>query len=306
MITKVFVDGEHGTTGLKILEKLQHVQNIEIISLPYAERHNLAARQAASQAADLVVLCLPDQAAKEAAAYIQQHSNARVIDASTAHRTHKDWVYGFPELNLQQSSKIKNARYVSNPGCYATGAIALLRPILDKQIISPQSSIIINAISGYTGGGKQLIQEMQQDNSYHHFSYALNSLHKHIPEIMQHSNLQKLPIFMPSVGYFPQGMGVFIPIRPDQLTKSLDIQQIYEIYKEHYIDSERVKVIHFSESLAMERFYPEESMDEDGLKIYLFSPPKQDYYILAAQLDNLGKGAAGAAVQNLKLMLSID
>ena len=227
MKPQIFIDGEHGTTGLQIRERLANREDIEILSLAVEDRRDDTKRQSMLGACDFAILCLPDDAAREAVTMIEGSGNdrCRIIDTSTAHRTAENWVFGFAELDRAQKSKIQSATRLSNPGCYSTGAIALIRPLIDAGIMQNDAALSINAVSGYTGGGKNLIAQMEDSSRDDHIEtafhlYALSLNHKHLPEIMSRSGLTKKPIFSPSVGRFRQGMLVCIPVHLEQLTET--------------------------------------------------------------------------------------
>ena len=305
----IFIDGEHGTTGLQIRERLAGRRDLEVISLAHEDRHDVEKRKDMLSNCDVAILCLPDDAAREAVSIVDANinSNCRIIDTSTAHRTHADWTFGFAELNAGQTSLIKKSNRVSNPGCYSTGAIALIKPLIDAAIMATNFPLTINAVSGYTGGGKQLIAQMEDpshenhiDTSYH--LYALSLGHKHVPEIMSRSGLEKRPIFTPSVGRFAQGMLVSIPLHLDQLNGNISKRDIYAALKAHYADHKVVEVIDASNEPAQIR--PEDMAGSNTMKLYVLGDEATGHVNLVAHLDNLGKGASGAAVQNLDLMLS--
>lgn len=309
MKSDVFIDGEHGTTGLQIRERLAIRDDISVLSLAHEDRRNAGKRKAILAECDVAILCLPDDAAREAVALIEQTGNSkcRVIDTSTAHRTDPDWVFGFPELEQGQADKIRNANRVSNPGCYSTGAIALIKPLIDAGMMRRDFPVTINAVSGYTGGGKQLIAQMEDasnedhiDTSYH--LYALGMKHKHVPEIMMRCGLAKRPVFTPAVARFAQGMLVSIPLHLDQLENAPGAGEIHSVLKKHYAGQDVVEVMPPDTDTAHIR--PEDMAGLDTMRLYVLGDEDTGHANLVAQLDNLGKGASGAAVQNLDLMLS--
>jgi N-acetyl-gamma-glutamyl-phosphate reductase len=307
---KIFIDGEHGTTGLQIRDRLARRDDIELISLPEAERRNVKERGMMLNAADIAILCLPDDASREAMKFLEEAGNAttRVIDTSTAHRTHTDWTYGFAELTRGQRAAIAGARLISNPGCYATGAIALLRPLVEAGLLSTDYPVAINAVSGYTGGGKALIAQMEDSSrddhiKSSHYLYALPLAHKHVPEIMTRSGLTRRPIFTPNVGRFPQGMLVNIPFHLDALASAPSIGEIHAALEMHYSLKGSVEVVPLAESAALTRIEAEELAGKDTMRLYVLGAPDGGMVNLVASLDNLGKGASGAAVQNLDIML---
>lgn len=304
---KIFIDGEHGTTGLQIHEHLLK-SNVELLSLPPKDYYNLDARVELAKEADIVILCLPDEAAKAIAPILMATPNSRIIDSSTAYRTDSNWVYGFAELCKTQKQAIANARFVSNPGCYPTGALSLLRPLRDHGALGPDALVNIHAVSGYSGGGKALIAQMTDTHAkdyidLNYFAYGLHLDHKHNKEIKTYSMLDNMPIFVPSVGRFARGMLVNITLHMASLTKNYKIEDIYEIFTQHYSNQQYVTIASVEEIERIQRLDPTELVDTDKLKIYIFGNEAQGAFSLWASLDNLGKGASGAAVQNLHLML---
>ena len=299
---KVFIDGEHGTTGLQIVERLAKRNDLELLTLPFEERRSVEARRARLRAADVSILCLPDDAAREAVALAD--GETRFIDASTAHRTDPDWVFGFKELQPAQPALIAKADRVSNPGCYSTGAIALLRPLTQAGLLERDALVTINAVSGYTGGGKALIARMEGDAadaiSSSHYLYATGLAHKHVPEITQHSLLQVRPIFTPAVGRFAKGMIVQIPLHAAQVAGA-PREIVHETLLKHYRKRGHVRVVPLQESDALERIEADALAGEDTMNLHVFGHEGQ--LNLVAVLDNLGKGASGACVQALDLMV---
>ena len=306
MTKSVFIDGEHGTTGLQIAERLARRSDLNFLSLTMEDRRNNDKRARMLQSADIAILCLPDDAAREAVA-LAKDSGTRFIDASTAHRIAEGWVYGFAECAPEQRDKIITAQNVSNPGCYSTGAIALLKPLILADILPADYPVTINAVSGYSGGGKQLIAQMEdglRDDAIKapYFAYALGLQHKHVPEIKVHSGLINDPIFTPNVGRFAQGMLVHIPLHTS-LMKNIDRKSVYNTLMEHYAGQNIVKMVSLDETDALTRIDPTEMAGTDNMKLYVCGRQNSSQLNLIASLDNLGKGASGAAVQNLDLML---
>ena len=307
MKPKIYVDGEHGTTGLQILERLKGRTDIEQLSIPHADRHDKAVRSQLLNEADFAILCLPDDGAREAHAMVAD-GNTRLIDASTAHRTSADWEFGFKELDPGHEKKITSARFVSNPGCYSTGAIALLRPLRNAGVLTADALVSINAVSGYTGGGKGLIAQME-DGSHDDaisaplFTYAHGLTHKHVPEITKHCMLENPPIFTPSVGRFAQGMVVQVPFHMAQLNAS-SRAEVHAALADHYAacPGNEVIVSSLEEADALPRLDAAGLADQDVMRLYVFGHDKQ--VNLVAHLDNLGKGASGACVQSLDLMIA--
>lgn len=307
MASKIFIDGEHGTTGLQIRKRLSTRPDLEILSIPHEERHNADLRADYLQSADIAILCLPDDAAKEAVSMIKDTAKTRVIDASTAFRIHPDWVYGFGEMTKGQKERIRSARFVANPGCYPTGAIGLIRPLREAGILPGDYPITINAVSGYSGGGKQMIAQMEdtsREDAIHSafFLYGLNLKHKHVPEITVHGQLESAPLFVPSVGRFAQGMIVNVPLH-ERFLKNGSVHVVYDAYQKHYAGQDIIKVMPLESAQKVGRLDPEELANTDLMKIYVFADEATGLINVSAVLDNLGKGASGAAVQNLDLML---
>lgn len=309
MAPKIFIDGEHGTTGLQIRTRMADRRDVELLSIPEAERRNAAIREDMLNSADIAILCLPDDASKEAVKMVAANNNVRVIDTSTAFRIHPDWAYGFAEMDSNQGNKIKAARFVANPGCYPTGAIGLIRPLRAADIIPAGYPVTVNAVSGYTGGGKQMIAQMENPEhpdaiSAPHFLYGLPLTHKHVPEMTTHGLLDRAPIFSPSVGRFPQGMIVQVPLYLDDLADSATLESIHAALSAHYAGQDIVQVVSLDESRALPRVNAVELAGKDTMKLFVFGTPGAAQVNLVALLDNLGKGASGAAVQNMDLMLS--
>lgn len=302
----VFIDGEAGTTGLEIAQRLAALGTVETLSIDSSKRKDANARAEMMARADAAILCLPDDAAKEAAALADGlgADAPKIIDASSAHRVAPGWVYGFPELEPEQRDAIAGAKRVTNPGCYPTGAIALIRPLVDAGILPADHPITINAVSGYSGGGKSMIQSYDAGTAPAFELYALELEHKHVPELMKYAGLARRPLFVPSVGKFRQGMLVSVPLHLDTLPGRPSLKDVEATIAERYAGSTRVSVIK-EPSAVMSRLEAEELNDTDKLELYVFGKSALSHALLVARLDNLGKGAAGAAVQNLQIMLGL-
>ena len=311
MTNTIFIDGEEGTTGLQIRERLEGRPELNLITLTNARRKDARARREALNAADVAILCLPDGAASDAVKMIDS-SATRVIDASTEHRVATGWIYGFPEMLSGHRENVSGASRVTNPGCYPTGAVGLIRPLVAAGILPRNHPVTINAVSGYSGGGKALIARMKNagvDNAIlsNWFGYGLGLAHKHVPEMKLYGELENVPLFTPSVGRFEQGMVVQVPLPLWDLKKAPSVNDIREVMAEYYHSEHFVSVANIEETEKHAALLdPEELNGTNHMRLYVFGNDDTHQALLAAQLDNLGKGASGQAVQCLNLMLGLD
>jgi N-acetyl-gamma-glutamyl-phosphate reductase len=310
---KIFIDGESGTTGLQIYSRLNQRDDIELVSIEASKRRDATERAKLLNAVDVVILCLPDDAAREAVSLVSSNT-VKILDASSAHRTAKGWVYGFPELNPGQREKIASAQFVSNPGCYPTGFLACIRPLIAKGLLKSNFPITVNAVSGYSGGGKNLIQKYDSfheqqaggESLYPYGVYGLQFGHKHVKEMHQYSGLASPPLFVPAVGDFEQGMLVQVPLPLGILDQAPSGEVIYEAIAQYYQSEKFVQVIPLGESTLLREgtFLDATAMNGTNfVQVFVFANDTTKEVLLVARLDNLGKGASGAAIQNLNIML---
>ena len=307
----VFIDGQAGTTGLQIHQRLRARTDIQLLEIADKDRKNLNVKREILSEAEVVILCLPDDAAKETAT-LARETNTRVLDASTAHRTNSDWAYGLPELKAGQREKIQNANLVSNPGCYPTGFLLAVAPLVEAGVLNSKAQLSINAVSGYSGGGHKMIEQYEArsksdpDNLWPSRPYALGLAHKHVPEMQTYAGLDLSPLFTPSVGHYLQGMLVSTPLAANYFTKQTSVDDIFALLEQRYKHEPCVKVHKPNDDSVLDQGFldPQGNNGTNRNDIFIFGHETQCQVI--SQLDNLGKGAAGAAVQNLNLMLGAD
>lgn len=312
MTFKVFIDGRHGTTGLKIDERLAGRQDVEILTIPEEQRKDAAVKAQYINAADVVYLCLPDAASKESVSLLAPgNTRTRFLDASTAHRTSPEWVYGLPELNPGQRERIRQAQKVAVPGCHATGFILLAQPLVAAGFITPDQSLSTHSITGYSGGGKEMIASYEgpehlPDSMMSPRFYALGLTHKHLPEMKTIAGLNHAPLFTPIVGNFAQGMVVALPLLARTLARAASPAALREFFADYYRDELFVKVVPLDAAPLLDNgFLPATACnDTNRAEIFVFGHAEQ--ILLAARFDNLGKGASGAAIQCMNIMLGTD
>ena len=307
-MTTIFIDGQVGTTGLQIFEMLKKRDDIEVLAIPENKRKNPELRKELITTSEISILCLPDDAAREAVKLNAEES--RIIDASTAHRTHDDWIYGLPEMGQEQKKAIKEAKLLSNPGCYPQGFILLVKPLIDEGLLNPESNLFCSAVSGYSGGGRQMIEtfETRDEKNPDRLAvqdYGLTLMHKHVPEMQKYSGLSKAPIFLPSVANFYKGMIVRVPIAIEMLNQC-SVDTVVNCLKQRYENNQFIRIYDYNDQRALEdsRLNPVACNDTNFMDLMIFGNAKQ--IVLLARYDNLGKGAAGAAIQNLNLMLGLE
>jgi len=310
MAYKIFVDGQEGTTGLKIQEYLSQRTDLEVIKIDYDKRKDISERKTLLNEADLVFLCLPDAAAKESVSLIE-NSHTKVIDASTAHRTAQDWVYGLPELSGEQRERIKNSARVANPGCHATGFILAVYPLIQSGILPKDYPVSCTSITGYSGGGKKLISKYEDESAPQDINspkpYGLTLQHKHLPEMKAVTGLDYPPVFMPVVADYYQGMAVSVPLVSRMLSKKMNAFDIHQLLSEYYHGEHFIRIMPYNDDSLLDEgsyYNPEACNDTNNVEIFVFGHEEQ--ILIVSRFDNLGKGASGAAVQNMNLMLGLD
>ena len=303
----VYIDGDQGTTGLQIHERLRDRTDLRLVTLPDAERKDPARRAEAINASNIAILCLPDAAAREAVGFIR-NPTVRVIDASSAHRTEPDWVYGFPEMVDGHAQIIAHARRVTNPGCYPTSAIGLLRPLQQAGLLPRDYPVSIHAVSGYSGGGRAAVDAFESNGAARAQPlqvYGLALAHKHVPEIQLHAGLAHRPLFVPAYGAYRQGIVLTVPIELRLLPVGITGEALHACLAHHYAGARHVEVTPLADTRAITHLDPQALNGSNDLRLSVFFNAEHGQVLLAAVFDNLGKGASGAAVQNLDLMLGV-
>jgi N-acetyl-gamma-glutamyl-phosphate reductase len=310
MAPRVFIDGEAGTTGLEIRERLEGRRDLQVVSIAPERRKDVEARRELLNGADAVILCLPDDAAREAVALVESNS-VKVIDASTAHRVSEGWAYGLPEMSETQRAKIEASHRISNPGCWPTGFIALVRPLVEAGLVPTDWPVSVHGVSGYSGGGKSMIAEFEDMGAANHTEapfrlYALGLAHKHVPEMQAYGGLKHRPVFSPAVGRYRKGMLVEVPLALEGLPGAPTPGQVHAALAEAYADEPFVEVASLEEARGVGTLDPEGLNGTNRMKLFVFGSEQTGQARLVALFDNLGKGASGAAVQNLNLALGLE
>lgn len=307
-MTNVFIDGEQGTTGLHIHDRLRGRADITLMTLPVSQRKHTRLRAEMLNSCDIAILCLPDEAAREAVAMVK-NPHVRVIDASSAHRVTPGWTYGFPEMSADQPDRIRASTRITNPGCYPTGAIGLLLPLVNAGLLPADYPLSVHAVSGYSGGGRAAIAQYegeQADAAPALQVYGLALRHKHVPEMTRYAGLSVPPVFMPAYGGYRQGIVVSVPLQQRLLTKNASAYAIHACLTEHYRHSKHVRVLPGMTAGDADRINPERLNGTNDMELGVFANPENGQILLTAVFDNLGKGASGAAVQNLNLLIAAD
>lgn len=308
MVARIFIDGEAGTTGLQIRDRLAHRRDLEVIAIAPDKRKDLDERRRLLNGADIAILCLPDEAARESVSLIE-NEHTRIIDASTAFRIHDDWAYGFAEMDPRQADRIAHARRVANPGCWPQGAIATLRPLVEAGLLPPGHDISVHGISGYSGGGRTMIEDYEAKAGIANpfMPYGLSFTHKHLPELQSYARLAHVPLFTPAVGNFRQGMITMVPLLLRTLARVPSGADIHAAIADHFaaIANGFVEVAPLAAAERLDALNPELYNNTNRMRLHVFADDAKAQAVLVAVYDNLGKGAAGAAVQNLNLMLGV-
>ena len=305
----IFIDGETGTTGLQVHEKLSKHPKVNIMSVDQSKRKDISYKKEMLAKSDVTFLCLPDEISIETVQIADELGDKSpiIIDASTAHRTNPNWSYGLPELGENYRKSLENSKRIASPGCYSTGANVILKPLISNGILSNNIPIVINAVSGYSGGGKSMINYFKETDHEPFFNYGLKLNHKHLPEIMYHNNLELTPIFSPSVGNFIQGMIVSIPLHFSCLNDKIDSKKIQRLMEELYSGANFIKVLKKDEGISDKGYFrPDNLVGTNFLDISIFGNDDNDQLIISSRLDNLGKGASGAAIQSMNIALGYD
>ena len=307
MTYSIFIDGAAGTTGLQVQDRLAAHPSVTPVTLGDAERKDMSARRAMMADCDLTILCLPDDAARDSAA-LAAEAGARVIDASSAHRTADGWDFGFVEIFDDARDTVARSAQISNPGCYSTGFLALARPLVEAGIIAPDAALTVPAVSGYSGGGKGMIAKFEAGEMPPHGAYGMTMAHKHLPEMTVYAGLDRSPIFMPSVGAFYAGMLVHLPLHVSQFTKAVTADDLHALYADCYPSTGMVRMgaASANHSDVPPQIAADALAGRDHMEIFVFSDTAHSQFWLMARLDNLGKGASGAAVQNMNIALGLE
>ena len=309
MKKNIFIDGETGTTGLQVYEKLSKHPKVSIMSVNQSQRKDVSYKKEMLAKSEVTFLCLPDESSIETAKIADElgDNSPIIIDASTAHRTNPNWAYGLPELGEDYRKSLENSKRIASPGCYSTGANVILKPLISSGILSKNIPIIINAVSGYSGGGKSMISYFKEKDHEPFFNYGLNLNHKHLPEIIYHNNLALTPIFSPSVGNFIQGMIVSIPLHFSWFNNKVDTEKIQFLMEEFYSGANFIKVLKRDEGVSDKGYFrPDNLVGTNCLDISIFGNNDNNQIIISSRLDNLGKGASGAAIQSMNIALGFD
>ena len=309
MKKNIFIDGETGTTGLQVHEKLSKHPNVNVLSVNQSKRKDNSYKKEMLVKADVTFLCLPDESSLETVQIADQLGDKSpiIIDASTAHRTNPNWAYGLPELGQDYRKKLINTKRIAAPGCYSTGANVILKPLISNGVIGNDIPIIINAVSGYSGGGKSMINYFKEKDHEPYFNYGLELNHKHVPEIMYHNKLKLIPIFSPSVGDFIQGMIVSIPIHFSWFKKKVNTEKIQSLMEDFYLSSNFIRVLKQGDGISDKGYFrPDNLVGTNNLEISVFGNDGNNQLIISSRLDNLGKGASGAAIQCMNIALGFD